>query len=101
MALADPTPAAITVAVVGAERGVWTRVFDVVRVTASAATLRAPLLLEVGERLTLRVSRGERSVDVGARPVQRRAQGDDHAGPTTDVAFDDGAAARLSPLVSA
>ncbi len=98
MALADPTPAAITVAVVGAEHGVYT-MFDVVRVTASAATLRGPLLLEVGERLTLRVSRGERWVDVGAR-VSGVRRSDDHAEPTTDVAFDDGAAARLSPLVS-
>jgi hypothetical protein len=99
MARPEPTPAAaaITVAVVGAETGPYA-MFDVVTVTTSGATLRGPLLLELGERLTLRVSRGDQSVDVAAR-IGGVKRGDGHSEPTTDVIFDDGVGARLSPIV--
>ena len=99
MARPELTPAAapITIAVVGAERGPYA-MFDVVTVTGAGATLRGPLLLELGERLTLRVSRGDQSVDVGAR-VGGVKRGDAHTESTTEVVFDDGAAARLTPIV--
>jgi hypothetical protein len=99
MARPEPTPAAapITIAVVGAERGPYA-MFDVVAVTDTGATLRGPLLLELGERLTLRVTRGDRSIDVDAR-VGGVKRGDAHAEPITDVVFDDGAAAKLRPIV--
>lgn len=95
----EPTPAAdaITIAVVGSEHGPYA-MFDVVAVTTSGATLRGPLLLELGERLTLRVSRGDQSVDVPAR-IGGVKRGDGHAEPTIDVVFDDGNASRLSPIV--
>lgn len=99
MARPEPTSAAdaITIAVVGSEHGPYA-MFDVVTVTMAGATLRGPLLLELGERLTLRVSRGERSVDVSAR-VGGVKRGDGHAEPTTDIVFDDGNASQLSPIV--
>lgn len=99
MARPEPTPAAapITIAVVGADRGPYA-MFDVVTVTTSGATLRGPLLLELGERLTLRITRGDQSVDVAAR-VGGLKRGDAHTEPTLDVVFDDGAAARLRPIV--
>lgn len=99
MARPEPMAAAdaITIAVVGSESGPYA-MFDVVAVTTSGATLRGPLLLEVGERLTLRVSRGDKSIDVPAR-VGGVKRGDGHAEPTTDVIFDDGNGSRLSPIV--
>jgi hypothetical protein len=100
MARPEPTPATapITISVVGSERGPYA-MFDVVTVTSAGATLRGPLLLELGERLTLRVSRGEKHVDVDAR-VGGVKRGDAHTESTTDVVFDDGAAARLNGIVS-
>lgn len=87
----------ITIAVVGAERGPYA-MFDVVTVTAAGATLRGPLLLELGERLTLRVSRAGQSIDVDAK-VGGVKRGDAHTESTTDVIFDDGAAAKLRPVL--
>lgn len=99
MARPEPTMAAapITIAVVGAERGPYA-MFDVVTVTSAGATLRGPLLLELGEHLTLRVTRGEQSIDVGAR-VGGVKRGDAHTESTTDVVFDDGVAPRLTTIV--
>jgi hypothetical protein len=99
MARPEPTPAAapITISVVGSECGPYA-MFDVVTVTSAGATLRGPLLLELGEHLTLRISRGERTVDVGAR-IGGVKRGDAHTESTTDVIFDDGAGARLTPIV--
>jgi hypothetical protein len=99
MARPEPTPAAaaISISVVGSEQGPYA-MFDVVAVTTSGATLRGPLLLELGERLTLRVSRGDKSVDVAAR-IGAVKRGDGHSEPTTDVVFDDGNGAQLTPIV--
>jgi hypothetical protein len=100
MARPELTPAAaaaITISVVGSEQGPYA-MFDVVTVTTSGATLRGPLLLELGERLTLRVSRGDKSVDVAAR-IGGMKRGDGHSEPTTDVVFEDGNASQLSPIV--
>jgi hypothetical protein len=99
MARPEPTPAAapITIAVVGAERGPYA-MFDVVTVSRAGATLRGPLLLELGERLTLRLTRGEQSIDVGAR-VEGLVRGDAHTEPTTDVIFDDAMASQLTTIV--
>jgi hypothetical protein len=99
--MARPEPsaaaAAITITVVGSDHGPYA-MFDVVAVTTSGATLRGPLLLELGERLTLRVSRSGNSVDVPGR-VGGVKKGDGHSEPTTDIVFDDGHGPRLSPIV--
>jgi len=99
MARPEPTPEAapITIAVVGVECGPYA-MFDVVTVTGTGATLRGPLLLELGERLTLRVSRGGTSIDVAAR-IGTVRRGDAHTDSTTDVIFDDDTAARLTAIV--
>ncbi len=99
MARPEPTAAAaaITIAVIGIDSGCY-EMFDVVAATGDGATLRGPLLLELGERLNLRLSRGDQSVDVIAR-VGNVKRGDGHSEPTIDVIFEDGAAARLVPIV--
>jgi len=86
----------VTVVVIVAERDPYA-MFDAVEVTSTGARLRGPLLLEVGERLTLRVARGEQSVEVAARVTSvERA---DHADPITGVSFVD-PLDRLAPLLA-
>ncbi len=99
MARPEPTPAtdAVTVAVVVAGRAPYA-MFDALEVTATGARLRGPLLLELGERLRLRVARGAQAVELGARVVEVR-RGDGPDDPVTDVVFDDGSAAALRPIL--
>jgi hypothetical protein len=99
MARPEPTPAAdaVTVAVIVPGRDPYA-MFDAVEVTPTGGALRGPLLLELGERLRLRVARGERTVDVDARVVAVR-RGDGRGEPVTEVAFDDASAATLRPLI--
>ncbi|HVK76826.1 MAG TPA: hypothetical protein VM734_26050 [Kofleriaceae bacterium] len=96
----EPTPApeAVTVAVIVRDRSPYA-MFDAIEVTATTARLRGPLLLELGERLRLRVARGATAVEVGAR-VTAVQRGDGHADPVTDLRFDDEAAGSLRPIVS-
>lgn len=101
-AMARPEPRTdaepITIAVVASEHGPYA-MFDVVSVTGTGAVLRGPLLLELGERLTLRVTRGAEAVEVGGR-VGTVTRGDGHGEPLTEIVFDDSAAPRLRPIVA-
>ena len=72
--------------------------FEVVELTASTARLRSPLLLELGEQVALRLTRGERVVDVSGRvaAIDRAvAEGDE---PITVDALADGAP--IAPLLA-
>jgi hypothetical protein len=100
MARPDPTPAAdaVTVAVVVPDRSPY-GMFDVVELTLTGARLRGPLLLELGERLQLRLARRGQTAELGARVTGVR-RGDGHDEPITDVAFDDDSTTILGPIVA-
>lgn len=70
--------------------------FDVVGLTTTEARLRGPLMLEVGEQVTLRLTRAARTVDVQGR-ISAVTRGEDHADPVTTVELIDGAA--IEPLL--
>lgn len=73
--------------------------YDVREVTAASARLRGPLLLEIGETFTLRVSRGAVAVDVTSR-VTEVVRPPGHGEPELVVAFAAGDADKLKPLLS-
>jgi hypothetical protein len=72
--------------------------YDVREVTASSARLRGPLLLEIGETFTLRISRGDVAVDVPTR-VTEVVRREGHGEPELVVAFAAGDADKLKPIV--
>ncbi len=77
-AVTELSPRAIRAAIVGGDDGggeVY-EMFDVVSVDTAGARLSGPLLLEIGEVLTLRLSRGELRVEVQGRVAahQRRPE---------------------------
>lgn len=90
-------PDRITAAVVVDGRDPYA-MYEARQVTAISARLRGPLLLEVGESFTLRMTRGAIAVDVTTR-VTEVIRGDGHAEPELIVAFAAGDAAKLGPLV--
>ena len=65
----SPSAASMTVSVRIEGRPPYA-MFEVVELTATTARLRSPLLLELGEHVALRVTRGDRSVDVEGRVVE-------------------------------
>jgi hypothetical protein len=71
--------------------------FELVALTDGGATLRGPLMLELGEQLALRLTRGDRSVDVEGR-ITAVDRGDGHADPVTTIELTDRAA--LDPLLA-
>jgi hypothetical protein len=71
--------------------------FELVELTATAARLRSPLLLELGEHVGLRLERAGRTVDVDGR-IASIARGDGHADPVTTVELADATA--LAPLLA-
>ena len=98
--MAKPEPGAhraITAAVVVSGREPYT-MFDARDVTATSARLRGPLLLEVGEAFTLRMSHGAVAVEVSTRVVEV-VRGDGHGEPELVVAFAASDASKLAPLV--
>lgn len=90
------TPA-ITAAVVVAGRDPYA-MFEAREVTRASARLRGPLLLEVGEAFTLRMTRGAVAVEVATK-VTQVVRGDGHGEPEIVVAFAAGDAGKLAPLV--
>ena len=75
------------------------RMFEVVTLTEAKAELRGPLMLELGEQLSLRLTRDGRTIDVDGRitGVTRPA---DHSDPVTTVELTDAAGALLAPLLA-
>lgn len=92
----DGSPA-ITASVVVAGRDPYA-MFDAREVTRTSARLRGPLLLEVGEAFTLRMTRGEVAVEVPTK-VTQVVRGDGHGEPELVVSFAAGDAGKLAPLV--
>lgn len=72
--------------------------FELVTLTTVEARLRGPLLLELGEQLTLGLSRHGRTVEVEGK-ITAVTRGDDHADPETTVELAEGAAALITPLL--
>lgn len=72
--------------------------YDVLALTSERARLRGPLLLEVGEAFTLRLSRGATTVEVPTKVAEVVRNGA-HAEPELIVTFAPAYAARLAPLV--
>jgi hypothetical protein len=69
--------------------------FDVASVDAAGARLVGPLLLEIGEEITLRLSRGDAEVDVKARVTAVERGGRDPVSVVRFVGSTD-----LRPIVS-
>ena len=77
-----PSPGTVRVAIVVGDGGgdQAYEVFDVVSVDTAGARVTGPLLLEVGEELTLRLTRGELRATVRGRvAAHQRAPGSDAA----------------------
>ena len=73
-------------------------IFDVASVDGPIARLRGPLLLEVGEEVTVRVSRGDRSVELRGRVTSFERAG--HEAVSVVRFSDDGAAQRLAAITA-
>lgn len=71
--------------------------FDVESVDLAGARLKGPLLLEIGEQVTLRVARGEEVVEVRAQ-VTSVERGERDA--VSIVAFEASAVERVRPLIA-
>jgi hypothetical protein len=71
--------------------------FEVIELTATAARLRGPLMLEVGEHLGLRLKRGDRVADVEGR-IASIARDGGHGDPITVVELLDAGA--VGPFLS-
>jgi hypothetical protein len=67
----------VRAAILGHEGGNRYEMFDVASVDAAGARLVGPLLLEIGEEVTLRLSRGDAEVDVRARVTAVERTGKD------------------------
>ncbi len=93
------TPSPVTVAVRVDGRAPYA-MFELVALTTTDARLRGPLLLELGEQVTLRLTRDTRTVDVEAR-IAAVARGDGQADPVTTVELLDGAGPLVAPLLPA
>ncbi|MCB9559583.1 MAG: hypothetical protein H6709_19810 [Kofleriaceae bacterium] len=93
-------PAALAVAVLGlGQDAAAYEMFDVVSLDVAGARLAGPLLLEIGEELTLRLSRGATSVQLRAR-ITGHSRGE--RGMVSAVDFvEPGAAERVRAVVDA
>ncbi|HVV84290.1 MAG TPA: hypothetical protein VHE35_14555 [Kofleriaceae bacterium] len=89
-------PSQVAVAVRVAGRAPYA-MFDLVRLTSSAALLRGPLMLELGEQLTLLLEKGDRKVEVEGR-ITAVERGDGHEDPVTTVELGDATA--IAPLLA-
>lgn len=71
--------------------------YDATAVTATSARLRGPLLLEIGETFTVRMSRAAVAVEVATRVVEvvRGAHGESEL----VIAFTDADRGKLAPLL--
>jgi hypothetical protein len=85
-------PQAARVAIVSGQRAPYD-MFDVDAIEASAVRVRGPLLLEIGEEISLRIERGGESAVVKARVTSHDAVGDDTV--TTLSIVDDAVPERL------
>jgi hypothetical protein len=85
-------PTAVRVVVVSGQRAPYD-MFDVDGVEAGAVRVRGPLLLEVGEEVSLRIERGGESAVVKARVASHDTAGDEAV--TTLSIVDDAVPERL------
>jgi hypothetical protein len=85
----------VRASVVGADAAY--EMFDVASLDATGARLIGPLLLEIGEEVTLRITSDGTEVEVRAR-VTRVERGE--RDPATVIEFVDEAPERLAPLLT-
>lgn len=98
MAQSEPdAKPAVAAAVVVNGRDPYT-MYDVLAVSATQAHLRGPLLLEIGEAFTLRLSRGGTTIEVPTKVAQVLRHGE-HDEPELVVTFSPAYADRLRVLV--
>lgn len=71
--------------------------FDASAVTATGARLRGPLLLEIGETFTVRMSRAAVAVELPTRVVE--VVRGDHGESELVIAFTEADRAKLAPLL--
>lgn|GEM_PF-2917283 len=95
--MAEPQPK-IAASVVVSGRDPYA-MYDAREVSVSSARLRGPLMLEVGESFTLRMTRGAIAIEVATR-VTEVVRGDGHGEPELVVAFAASDADKLSSLVA-
>jgi len=95
--VAEPQPK-IAASVVVSGRDPYA-MYDAREVSVSSARLRGPLMLEVGESFTLRMTRGAIAIEVATR-VTEVVRGDGHGEPELVVAFAASDADKLSSLVA-
>jgi hypothetical protein len=90
---AQREPAAARIAIVTGERTPYD-MFDIESFAVGSVRVRTPLLLEIGEEVSLRIERGNESTIVRARVAGHDASGDE-AVTTLSVVGDDSVARRL------
>jgi hypothetical protein len=89
-----PSPGTIRAALLGEADGASYEMFDVVSVDSAGARLTGPLLLEIGEELTLQLTRGDVRVEVRGRVAAHQRKPDEPGlGTVSWVEFTDERAA--------